>query len=75
MSSTPGLQDEGFIRIARSRSRCSIVAWSSETEDKRECFIDGPQLVGIETPGGSPQALGIDDRGLLDKDPGFGVIQ
>ena len=40
---------------------------ASEAEDEREGNVDGAQLAGVEAPGGSPEALGIDDGRLLDE--------
>ncbi len=32
-------------------------------------MVDGTQLTRVEVPGGSSEALGVNDGGLLDKDP------
>jgi len=40
---------------------------ASKAKDERERIVDGAQLAGVEAPGRSPEALGIDDSRLLDK--------
>jgi hypothetical protein len=48
---------------------------NSETHHQIESIVHGSQLIGFEAPGGPPQALWVDNRRLLDEDPGLGVIQ
>jgi hypothetical protein len=40
----------------------------SEAQDRAKCLVHGPKLSGVESPGGAPEALGINDGGLLDED-------
>jgi hypothetical protein len=58
-----------------ARNNAGGLRWLLETEDQCECFVYGSELIGVETPGGSPQALRVDNRGLLDQDAGLGVVQ
>ncbi len=66
----------GTLLAAHGRDHgARIRAAFLEVEDQRECFVYGSELIGVETPGGPPQALGVDNRGLLDEDAGLGVVQ
>jgi len=46
-----------------------------EPEDQRQRFVDGLQLCCVEAPGGPPEALRVDDRGLLDQDLRLSVVE
>jgi hypothetical protein len=37
-----------------------------ETQDQGKGIVDGSKLIGVETPGGTSEALRIDDGGLLE---------
>jgi hypothetical protein len=47
----------------------------SETQDQSKSIVYGSKLVGVETSGGTPEALWIDDGGLLDEDSGLGPVE
>jgi len=45
-----------------------------KAEDQRESLVYSLELARVEAPGGAAQALWVDERGLLDEDPGLGVV-
>jgi hypothetical protein len=47
----------------------------SETQDQGKGIVHGSKLVSVEAAGGTPEALGIDDGGLLDKDARLGSVK
>jgi len=46
-----------------------------KAEDQRESLVYSLELARVEAPGGAAQALWVDERGLLDEDPGLGVVK
>lgn len=59
MSSISGTDPSTFNRGGLRRS--------SEPQNQSESVVDRAELVGLEPPGGAPEALWVDNRGLLDK--------
>jgi hypothetical protein len=47
------------------QDRCLVAL---ETEHEHQGLVDGAELVRVEAPGGTTEALGIDDGRLLDED-------